>query len=96
MIEKKKDVQYKMTTIPMKQPKPETLSMIINKAMKRFDYSVDEMATCLGMSESTFFRRKNEKTDGEKMFSLAELEELTKRLRLVITIENGVTKAKEL
>lgn len=66
------------------------VAMLAYKVIER-GYSVEQIAGCLGIKEASWFRRKKEPA----LFRLAELEELSKRLGVVVTIENGITTAKE-
>lgn len=77
--------------VPMrKKAESNLVAMLQYKVIER-GYSPEEIALCIGTKENTWFRRKRE----PKMFRLAELEELTKRLGVTIIIDAGKTTAKD-
>ena len=79
------------TVIPMKKKIDSNLVAMLQYKVLEHGYTPEEIALCIGVKENSWFRRKRE----PKMFRLAELEELTKRLGVVIIIDGGKTTAKD-
>lgn len=77
--------------IPMKKKAESNLVPMLQYKVIEHGYSSEEIAMCIGIKENSWFRRKRE----PKMFRLSELEELTKRLGVVIIIDGGKTTAKD-
>jgi hypothetical protein len=79
------------TVIPMKKKIDSNLVAMLQYKVLEHGYTPEEIALCIGVKENSWFRRKRE----PKMFRLSELEELTKRLGVVIIIDGGKTTAKD-
>lgn len=77
--------------IPMKKKAESNLVPMLQYKVIEHGYSSEEIAMCIGIKENSWFRRKRE----PKHFRLSELEELSKRLGVIIVIAGGKTSARD-
>lgn len=77
--------------IPIKKKPLSNLIPMLDYKVRQYHYSPEEIAMCIGTKENTWFRRKRQ----PEQFRLSELQELSKRLDVTITISNGITVASE-